>query len=230
MAILGGSYEMGSKVNDDEVFEQIVENRLNDSLSLHKKQLEILNFACGGFYLIQHVELCKTKVFNYKPGVVMYFAHSGEHWRMSLTLTNLIRQGANLKYKYLEDLKSTLGLRQSMSKAEIEERLAPYLDDVIRWCYQEISAECRRNGAQPVWVFLPTTSDTPDASEFTKLENFAREFDFLPIDLRSVYGKMPMSEIIISAYDTHPNAKGHQLIAKALYDSLQKHPQLISGK
>jgi D-alanyl-lipoteichoic acid acyltransferase DltB (MBOAT superfamily) len=229
MALLGGSYEMGSGVNNPEVFESIVEERLNkentDSLNY-----EILNFACGGFYLIQHVELCDTKVFKYDPDAVVYVAHTGERWRLILTLTNLIRQGTNLKYPLLENLKTVTGVKQSMSKTEIEDRLRPYTDKLIKWTYEQIAYRCRQNNAVPVWGFLPATGDSLDRREFEAVKKMAADLNFVILDLRKVYGNADIRSLQLSEWNTHPNAKGHRMIADEFYKEFLKSKKLIVRK
>ncbi|HEX8517939.1 MAG TPA: hypothetical protein VF868_17215, partial [Bacteroidia bacterium] len=70
IALLGGSYEMGSGVSDHEVFETITEERLNQADLPGTGKVEIFNFAAGGYYLLQHVELSNTVIHKYSPDAV----------------------------------------------------------------------------------------------------------------------------------------------------------------
>jgi hypothetical protein len=220
MAMLGGSYEMGTGVSNDEVFESIAEKLLNEDPTI-KHKTEILNYACGGFYLIQHVELCHTKVFDMQPDAVVYMAHTIERTRTLQTLSNLIIQGTNLKYPLLLELKKISGVNQSMSKTEIEERLKPYIDQVINWCYSEIVRSCKKNHASAVWVFLPTTSDPFDEEEYSATKAMAVKNGFIIVDLKNVYGTADKKLLILSEWNTHPNPAGHLIIGKGLYNGLK---------
>lgn len=231
MALLGGSYEMGSGVGDADVYEVKVEEKLNAmATDTAIERFEIFNFAAGGFYSIQHVELCHTKVFQYKPDAVLYIAHSGERWRLVNTLANLIGQGKNLKYPLLNFIKNTAHIKQSMSKAEVITRLNPYTDILITWAYSEIANECHKNNALPVWVYLPTTTDTIDKAEFNYIKQVAARCGYVQLDLTGAYGNLSRNELIISQYNTHPTPKGHTLIADKFYQELIKNRKLIFDK
>ena len=55
IVVLGQSYVMGSGVNDDETFENIVEDRLNNEVAKSKgyDRIEIINLAVPGYSAIQ---------------------------------------------------------------------------------------------------------------------------------------------------------------------------------
>ena len=231
IALLGGSYEMGSGVGNTEVFEGLVEQKLNaftkDSMI---NNYEIFNFASEGFYSVQHVELCHTKVFQYHPDAVIYVAHSGERWRLVHTLAILILQGKNLKYPLLTFIKNKSGIKQTMSNTEIKNRLTPYTDILIKWAYSEISKMCYKNNATPVWVYLPTTADTIDKAEFKFIKQVANECHYVQLDLTGLYDSVNRKDIMISEWDTHPNKKGHAVIANKLFNELIKNRQKIFYK
>ncbi|MDF2451642.1 MAG: uncharacterized protein K0S26_1146 [Bacteroidota bacterium] len=232
MALLGGSYEMGSGVDNDEVFETLVEKKLN---SIYRdstfSDFEIMNFAVGGFQAIQHIELCYTKVFQYKPDAVIYFAHSDEGMRLVNSFARLIYKKKNLKFPLLEFIKRT-AVTPGMSESEISARLHPYEKVILKWAYSEISILCRKHNAIPVWVFLPTTTTTAANASVGELEvkKLATESYFVQIDLTGVYGSYDRKDIIISEWNTHPNGLGHVLIANKFYDELISNRKLIFTK
>ncbi|HEY0031153.1 MAG TPA: hypothetical protein VGC65_10375 [Bacteroidia bacterium] len=230
IALLGGSYESGAGVNNDEIFESLVEERLNknDTDSIYQK-IEIMNFAEPGYHLVQHVELCNTRIFNFKPDALIYVAHSGEDWRLQGFISDLIKTGADLKFPFLKELKEMAGLKQTMSDIEIKERLAPYIELIIRWSYVQIITECRKNNVVPVWAYLPTTADSVKTADFERIRNYALELGFVIMDLNGVYGKVDRKSIALSEFDSHPNPEGHRLIAEKFYSEFMKNKALIMG-
>ncbi|MCE3278184.1 MAG: uncharacterized protein K0S44_375 [Bacteroidetes bacterium] len=225
IALLGGSYEMGSGVSNAEVFENIVETRYN--ANTEDKNIEILNFANGGFYLVQHVELCRTKVFRFSPDIVLYFAHSSEKDRMLICVASLIRQGKYLYYPFLEEIKAISGSKQSMSEDEIKLRLQPFADQLIKWSYMQIAEECKKNNAIPVWAYLPTIGDPENNEEYESILSYAKSLQFVTLDLRKVYRKTDENAIRISEWNSHPNTRGHMLIADIFYQELIKNKRYI---
>ena len=228
IALLGGSYEMGSGVSNKEVYENIVEEKMNASLKDSAiNNYEIFNFAAGGFYLLQHVELCNTKVFKYKPNAVIYVAHSDEKRRVVSSMADLINQGKNLKYPVLNYIKQTSGAKQVMSKTELINRLMPFADLLINWTYAEIAIKSYQNKAVPIWVFLPTTECDVNKEELVYLKKTAKHYHFVELDLTGVYGNNDIKTIQISEWNTHPNVFGQALIANKLYDEIKKNKKLI---
>ncbi|CAN5542894.1 hypothetical protein BH10BAC1_BH10BAC1_08370 [soil metagenome] len=228
IALLGGSYESGAGVSNKEIFEYLVEEKLNenntDSIT---EKYEILNFAVPGYHLVQHVELCKTKVFKFEPNALIYVAHSGENWRLEGFICDLIKTGADLKYPFLKEIKTLSGVKQTMSDLEIKERLSPFIDNIIQWSYIQIISECKKNNTTPVWAYLPATADSTNTVEFEKIRGYATKLGFVIMDLSDVYGTIDRESIALSESDTHPNAKGHQLIFEKFYSEFIKNKNLI---
>jgi hypothetical protein len=228
IALLGGSYEMGSGVNNNELFESLTEERLNkNNTDSAIKNYEILNFAVGGYHLIQQVELCNTTVFNFKPNAVIYMAHTDEAKRLLGNFADIIQNGTNFKYPFLKNIKTLSGVKQSMSKIEIKEHLEPYMYVIIQWCYSDIAKNCRKNNAIPVWAYLPATADKYDDVEYQKIKGYAVQSGFVTMDLRDVYKTLDRSKIYVSDWDTHPNAEGHRIIFEKFYSEFIKNKDLI---
>ena len=228
MALLGGSYEMGWGVNNNETFESLTEEKLNkNNTDSVIKNFEIINFAVPGYHLVQQVELCNSTVFNFKPNAVIYMAHTDEGRRLLDHIADFIQNGTNLKYPFLNKIKALSRVKQSMSKIEIKEHLEPYIYTIVQWCYNEIARNCHEHNAVPVWVFLPATLDSPNETEYQKIKGYAVQLGFVTIDLRDVYGVVDRNKICISKWDNHPNAEGHRIISEKFYSEFIKNKDLI---
>lgn len=229
--LLGGSYEMGSGVSNDQNFEYITEKKLNNELSDTAYQtVEIWNFAAGGYYLIEHLELLNTEVFKYNPDAIIYFAHSDERNKMIQDITNSLKRKVDLKYPFLKYIVSLTGLKPTMGNKEIKERLNPYIDCILQWAYIEMAKKCRDNNARPIFVYLLTSEAYVDKEEFTSMMTMAKQAGYITLNLDKVYDSLPRKEIQISEINTHPNVIGHQLIAKDFYREIMLHKKEIFGK
>ncbi|MGZ4117959.1 MAG: SGNH/GDSL hydrolase family protein, partial [Bacteroidia bacterium] len=228
IALLGGSYEMGSGVDNDQVFEAIVEEKLNkERVGKDHGQIEIFNFAGGGYYLLQHVELANTTIFKYHPDGVIYFAHSDERGKVIKDFTNAIKLKLPLKYPFLEHIQEISGVKSYMSALQIKELLTPYADTIIKWGYHEIAERCKENNAVPIWAYLPTTTESVDVNEYNEIKSYAETLGFVTLDMRDAYGNVDRKLIQISEWNTHPNVLGHRLIATRFYRELLKNQSRI---
>ncbi len=231
MALLGGSYEMGSGVSNNQNFEYLTEEKLNKNFpDSNYKSIEIWNFAAGGYYIIEHLELLNTEVFKYKPNAVIYFAHSDERNKMIKDISNILKRNVPIKYKFLTDIIEHAGVKPGMGENQIKQLLNPYIDCILQWSYAEMASICKRNNSKIIWVCLLTTEETTNENEYSAMFKFAKQAGCITLDLKNVYKNIPRSSIQISEINTHPNVLGHQLIANDFYQEILKHKQEIFNK
>lgn len=229
--LLGGSYEMGSGVSNNQNFEYITENNLNKHIPDKSYQsIEIWNFAGGGYYLLEHLELLDTEVFKYNPNAVMYFAHSDERNKMLQDLTNVIKRNTDLKYPFLKSIVSLAKVNSRMGNKQIKELLNPYVDEILQWTYIEIAKKCKVHHAKPIWVYLLTTEEVTNKDEYEAISTMAKKSGYITLNLDNVYSTFPRKAIQISDINAHPNVLGHQLIAKDFYKELMLHRKEIFEK
>jgi D-alanyl-lipoteichoic acid acyltransferase DltB (MBOAT superfamily) len=217
--LLGGSYEMGSGVTDEETFESRLEKRLNQE---HGQRYEVLNFAVGGYGIERIVKVVDTKIFRFQPDAVLYVAHTRERERSVTAFLRIIEAGVNPEYDFLREVVQKSGVRKDMSFVEAKRALLPFADEILEWSYTRIANQCRQHGAIPVWIFLPTLEGRTAIEETQKLLAFAKKLGFVTIDLTKVYGNNDLEELQCAAWDTHPGPKAHQLIADLLYKKIIK--------
>ncbi|MGL5888469.1 MAG: SGNH/GDSL hydrolase family protein, partial [Bacteroidia bacterium] len=224
IALLGGSYEMGSGVNDGETYEQLVEDLLNNQLPENSeiKRIEILNFAVPGYHALQHVWLCEHEVFRFSPDMILYAAHSEDPRRLNGFFASLISNGVPLEYEFLKDIKSRSGAAQGQSRDEIRNRLQPWSAQVLSWSCMQIVQQSKKHNARAVWFYLPATADSVNTAERNKMMKQASDAGFETFVLENPYGNEPRNLLQIGNGDTHPNAAGHKRIAETLYPQLSE--------
>ena len=223
VALLGGSHVMGSGVRDHETFEAIVEERLNrEHAGGAFEKYELLNFGVGAYALLQAVQVCDEKVAAFEPDAVFYFAHPREGERAINRFVHPIQEGSTIKYEFLRDLLRQAGVTPDMEHSEIERRLKPHQDEIVRWSYRLIKERADAIGARPVWVYLPLIEedDASRAADFERFARLARTEGLKILNLDGVYANYDPSAIQLAPWDTHPNPRGHQLIADRLYSEI----------
>jgi hypothetical protein len=236
IALIGGSYEMGSGVANKEVFESIVETELNKKKAFKGyDSIEILNFACGGYHVMQQVKVMEEKVLKFNPDAVMVVGHSRDRERLSGFYADLIEHGINLEYDYLKSLKKQAKVKQSMSKRAIKQAVMPFMDSLVVWSYKRIADNCHANNIKPIWIFLPATNDSAFTAEKNLSRKIAMQNGYATFDFSRVYddAKIPLKKrekISVSKDDPHPNARGHRIIARALVKSFTKNSYIFTGK
>lgn len=220
IAVLGGSYEMGSGVSDEEVFVRRFEKKMNDSLAAAGDSLrvEVLNFSAGAYHIPQAVWLCDHDVSRFHPDLVLYFAHSDEARRLNTVMAGLVKNGLDLHYDFLKKTKEKTGVRQSMSRTEIRNRLLPENEAILQWGLAQMRAS-QAGSVRFFMVYLPTLNSPGPPGESSRLEKLAEENGFGFLSLEGVYGHHSQDELQVQPNDNHPNAEGHRLIADKLFQN-----------
>lgn len=219
IALVGGSYEMGSGVSQGMNFESLLEDEWN---SKEESPLEILNFSGGGFQLIQSVYLIETRAIDFSPDHIILAVHTEDDYRMVASIARIIYKDQDLRYEYLKELVEELGLTGAMSKTELMYKLYPKVDLIRAWAYGYIAALCEENGIGLSLLYLPATEDELDPDERERIFTLARSNGMNIIDLSSVYDGVEMDDIMVSQWDSHPNEDGHRIIADLIYPELIK--------
>ncbi|MFM2017116.1 MAG: hypothetical protein RL007_772 [Bacteroidota bacterium] len=222
IALLGGSYEMGSGVNDGKNYESLLETYLNELLIKNDsiERIEILNFSLGGYHLPQQVWLMQNEVVKYNPDAVIYVAHSEDERRLNGFLASSIQNGVPLSFPYLTHIREKSGAEQSLSRNEIKDRLSTYSDSIFIWGYQSIVENCISKNISAIWLYLPATADNVVPAERSHQQKMAEGAGFRTIVIEDPYRDVSIHEIQLSENDSHPNENGHALIASKILSAL----------
>lgn len=221
--ILGSSIEMGSGVNNEEVFEHLIEDRLNSSDTT--KQYEIINFAMSGNNLLNHSYNLNHRLEDFELDYVMVFNHDREWQSINNSIKKFKSQKRiTLDLPWLDSLLTEIELPLPMSGWGVRKTLSPYRDLIFEQAYKQFAEECKRQGVVPILVHIPNVEpgqriDPP----LSLMKSIADKNGIYFIDLSDVFAEEVTEILRIDIRDNHPSALGHQLIAKQLYEELVRY-------
>ena len=227
IAFLGTSHVLGSGVANNQVFEHILEQNLNSSTTSTAGRYEILNFAMVAYSSLQHLYLLETKVGEFNPDLVAYFQIEDDDRFILRNLSMAIRGGIEIPYEFVQAVVEELGLDSSMSDETIRQRLTPHAERIHDWAEEQIIARIKGTGAQPVCILLPRIQARPDQEVAERRQRVVSASGCHTLNLADVYDGYNQKDLQVASWDNHPNAVGHELIARRLFDEFTKVPGVL---
>jgi len=228
IAILGASAAFGSGVADEEVFETLLEGMLNnDQLYKDGVEFEILNFSKYARVTLQQMLVMESKVIRFKPDVMMLVVHHNEARRGLEALAKMVKNDIDVRYPFIQSVINLAGVDSKMRKYEIEKRLLPYADELLANTYHAIASISRDHEIVPVLVFLPITYERLEDADIAAHMAAAETAGFVVLSMRDIYDEYEPDELDVAAWDDHPNAFAHKLIADRLYGMIKN--ELFKG-
>jgi hypothetical protein len=212
---------MGGGVANDAVFEAVAEERLNRELPGPSfERIEILNFAVGGYSAVQSLMALNRKALAFQPDAVIMTVHGNEAQRLAVHLMYALYRFGSIGIPEFDEILRQAGVSAGMPAKGIEERIQPYMPQIMRWVLAETAEACRAAGIVPAVVYIPATSEDITMSRSRQWLDIGRELGFVTMNLEGVYEGRQAREIQLAPWDIHPNELGHRLIGERFHEAL----------
>ncbi len=228
--ILGGSYVNGSGIADNELFDELLEQKLN-SLN-NKDDYEFWNFGNPGFDLVQCIYDFEMKeAVKYDFDNLIYISHGIDKFKNIRTLATAIESGKTIPYDFIQKIIDKSSIDENSTSMSVYDKLEPFADELVTGLYQYLYDFCLQNNIKPIWIYWPTTDVHPFVEMYPEdLSLLVKEIGFTVIDLTDVYKDYKAADLFVTPKDRHPNALGHSLIADELYEILNSSPEILKKK
>jgi len=226
IAILGSSHSLGHGVADEEIFEALLEERLNrEGLGGARPGFEVLNFSYRHASALQLGLVLEIKALPFDPDLAFHVGHRTDAGVQIEMLAKLAREGIELD-PFFNEVMAEMGVDPSMSEDEIVGLLEPREVEFLAWSYARVVQIGRENGVVPFFVYHPTLQKPWGVPEDELLE-MAREAGFEVLSLAGVFEGMDRQRLVVGGRDFHPNAVGHRLLAQRLFAEMQQSEALL---
>lgn len=226
IALLGSSHTMGWGVRNDEVFEAIVEQRLNEERPAGSARIEILNFAQNGLSPLGDISMLQQRVGAFKPDIVLLVTHPIDYKWLNRDLSRSLREHVPIPYDFLNDILRDARITARTHEVLASRRLEVYEPALLAWSYERVAEEIRKMGALPVAMFVPTPIDLPIKTSKAGGGQTAlvTKAGFVLLDFTDVFHGQRIGDLTVQ--DGHSNARAHALIADALQARLLTDPTI----
>jgi hypothetical protein len=227
IALLGSSHEFGSGVADEEVFDNLVEDRINAESGTEGRRYEILNFAQPSDSTFQYLVELQRQAVQFSPDAILVFVNGNELKRTLVHLTEVYREGIAVPYGAVRQAFEEAGLQPGMSAELISVKLKPFTPGLIAFAFRQFADFGRQNHAPVYVVFRPSViswskrNAEDEVRNRDRLSQLAQEAGLPMIDLSKAFdGVKNRRSLMVNSFDDHMNAEAHRLLADCLFKHL----------
>ena len=215
IAIMGSSPVVGSGVHNEEVFEQIVEERLNREYGNENRVFELINFARTGKYVCQQAYLLDNQVQSFQPNHVFLFDHFKIKARIFERFHKILNEGGKL-YPELEEFlaENNIDPHNLPGQKELTDK-AKLLTD---WSYSHFNDVAKKHEFSTTLVYFPSFVEF--GNHYDDLKPIINTIGLNFIDMKNVFDGYTNRELFASDHDRHPNDLAHKLIADQFYTEI----------
>lgn len=226
IAILGSSHVMGYGLPSKDMFEPLLEARLNSNRE-RDATFEVMNFSVTGQGPAAQTWMLQHRVPNFRPDLVIFFAHLVDfEWANTDVLWSLHRK-VGFPADFPTEVFAQAGVTGRTFVEIAIDRLKPYEGQILSYDYRQIVRECQSIGALPICVILPVPTDLPvDHAKASDLLHIAANAGFVTIDFSEIYAGYRPEDLMLGDIGRHSNARAHSIIANALYGQLTTDPRI----
>jgi hypothetical protein len=225
IALIGGSIEMGSGVEDLQTFENVAEDRLNAE-GFTGETIEILNFAMGGHYPVNHIERARSAVDSFQADALILVLHdANEVWRNVKEVYKLEKRGLLDDYPEIQEILDSNRQAQTQETSLRQEMRAvsrPLFESVLGE-YSKIKDEFN---IPLTVIYLESLHEAKQSRPAFEnwLESVLQTNNIAYWSYSSIFSEAiqasatlnSKSDIWIRSWDKHPNAVGHEIIAERM--------------
>jgi hypothetical protein len=233
---MGSSHVMGWAVPQADVFETVLERRLNRELCpTDRCRFEILNFASFAYSPLSYLSVLEARARVFEPDFVLVIGHTMDTGFVNYSLRRAVLGGQAVTEPYLLSTLREARIVARLGDGLAEKRLRPFEPALTTWAYGRLAAEAKAMGAVPIYAFVPIPNrDLPltpaRLRKITQLTGAADKVGHAVIDLTNVF-QGHRAEELQTGHSVHTNAVGHALIADALYARLVADPRIdLAGR
>jgi hypothetical protein len=227
IVLLGSSHDQGTGVKDNETYENLVEDRLNQERpDPSYSRYEILNMAVGGHGVLQRLFRLEREGFEFQPdGVIFSVATTDRQFllqHLSKYLALHIEEPSEYG-EFLKQLTHKANVSAGMPGAMIERRLLPYIPEIYQWVFGRLGQQCAQRGVRAVVIYRPAPVDFEglEAGGRSEMVRLAKAAGLEVVDLSSAFDPVvDRDTLILAKWDQHTSAPGHRLLADKLYQDL----------
>ncbi|MDP6761660.1 MAG: GDSL-type esterase/lipase family protein [Planctomycetota bacterium] len=224
IGFLGSSHTAGIGVENEETYENVLEDRLNAEQAREGLRFEVLNFAISGYGPLCRLATLETRALEFDLDLVVNVGIDDLPW-ITKELAHAVDKEIGVPYPELLELMAEVDVHPGLPRIVADNRLPRIAERALGWIYARAAAVCAENGVATVATFIPRPETGVARPEHLAAQlELARAGGYTVVDTAHAYASEEnLPSLWIAPWDHHPIARGHRMLADAVYDALLPH-------
>ena len=221
---LGGSITLGWGVPENQILTSLIQQKF----AANGKKVQVLNAGIGNYNAERYTELFFKRLEGLKPTdiVVHYFLRDAE--KLDAGGGNFLLRNSELAVTVWIAMNRLFG---PSGPGVLEDHYRRVYDpeepgyQAMRNSLRKLAGYAKANNIQLMMAMMPDVHDLKNYRFgwiHERMMGLAREMGYTFVDLLPAFAGLTPSEVWAMAGDPHPNARGHKLVADAIYPYLNQ--------
>lgn len=225
IGLVGASHSLGSGVNNHEVYEALVEDRINKNFTDERQdhRVEIINMSMGGNGAAYKIATAEKRGLELGLDAILYIAID-DYKRIPIEIArHLTKEENEFFFTEISQYVEGLGVKPGTDRKVAELIVADHLPQLTEMYYRYLRDLARENSVDLWFGFIPVPVEPSNRVEKNVQSQIAlaRDMGIRTFDVRQAYKDVPvLPGIWIAPWDRHPNAMGHELLSDRVYEEL----------
>jgi lysophospholipase L1-like esterase len=220
VVVLGSSNTLGHGVHDVDVYTRQLERRLR-ATTVADSPIEVINLAVSGDSPTQKLLRLRDQVGELDPDWILCDVTALDFSLEERHLRWVLDREVKVPFDFVQRAIGASGVSREDSTAVFHSKFRHFAAVVLERTFASLSAESRRLGAPLTVLLLPRMDSKAETPKLFRLfRDLAQRHELGVLDLTGIFDEMALDDYRIGAWDPHPNARGHGLIAENLAAAL----------
>ena len=226
--VFGSSNSMGYGVSNDEIYTYLLEEWLRNRVG-PSHRVEVINLSVAGDSPTRRLYRLQQEARRFNPDWLICDASSFDSWLEDAHIQGVVDRRLPIPFPFVEEAIRRTGVTRGETLESFQDKFQGESERLFDPVYAGWVRRILKRLGVPLTVLLilpraDSKGKSPRVLELIRSLADRHGLDLL--DLADAFDALEVDEFRISAWDKHPNARGHRVIFEAIRDALLRRGRL----